>query len=122
MDCKEFKNNIPAFFEDNLDIEKAEEFVEHAHSCSECAEEMEIMHLLLVGLKKFDEESGPESYNFGEILKEKLKMLDKRCEKFRNFENLQHCVMRTLNITTVLGIIYYIFMSLGGSTWIRNFF
>ncbi len=122
MDCKEFKNNIPVFFEDNLDIEKAEEFIKHAASCKECAEEMEIMHLLLVGLKKLDEEEGPESYDFGRILKDRLALLEKRCVNLRNFGNLHRAVIITLNLATVIGMAYWMFMWLGGITWVRNFF
>ncbi len=122
MDCKEFKNNIPIFFEDNLEIGQAEEFIEHAACCKECAEEMEIMHLLLVGLKKLDEEDGAESYDFGRILQDKLSALKKRCIKVRNFENLHKAVIVTLNLVTVIGMAYWMFMRFGGITWLRSYF
>lgn len=122
MNCKEFKNNIPAFFEDELDMRLAEDFVEHVSCCKECAEEMEIMHLLSVGLKKLDEEDGAESYDFGRILKDKLSMLKKQCEKRRNFEKLHKAVIITLNLATVIGMIYWMFLRFGGSTWIRSYF
>ena len=122
MNCKQFRGYIPLFFNDKLDIDQAEQIIEHAGRCAECSEEMEIMHLLEIGLKQLDEDGRNESYDFDRILKDKLAQLRRHCREVRRFQRIRGTFLITANIVAALCIVYQIFEQFGGLTWLESYF
>ncbi|MBQ9765916.1 MAG: zf-HC2 domain-containing protein [Lachnospiraceae bacterium] len=114
MNCREFNNLIPAFFEDELEVDDARAFIKHVSECKECAEELEIMHLLLVGLKQLDNDEEEDNYDFQTILKNRFIELEEHCTKVKNFENLHKAVIVMLNIVTILGMGFFAYLYFGG--------
>ena len=64
MNCKQFQKYIPQFIADELNIKETEGFLAHVAACKECAEELETMHLLQVGLLQLDSDEREASYDF----------------------------------------------------------
>ncbi len=54
MDCKETRRCIHLFLKNELDEDTEFQFVEHAHSCTECMEELTIEYLLLEGINRLE--------------------------------------------------------------------
>ena len=54
MDCKETRRCIHLFLKNELDEDTEFQFVENAHSCTECMEELTIEYLLLEGINRLE--------------------------------------------------------------------
>lgn len=122
MNCKQFRSYIPRFFSNELNIEVTEEFLSHVSSCKECAEELETMHLLEVGLLQLDSDVKEETYDFKGLLMNKLSMAEKRCAKVHRSKKVRTAIVVLANITAVLGMIYQAFAIFGGEEWLANYF
>lgn len=55
MNCKETQKSIRTFLDDELTLQKEQEFVHHVRSCKECMEELTITYLITEGLNMFEE-------------------------------------------------------------------
>lgn len=122
MDCKQFRGYIPQFLDDGLTTEIMEEFIAHEAECKECAEELEIMHLLEVSLSQIDGDVKAESFDFNGILKNKLVIAGKHCRAVRTFEKVRKSVVLAANIISAFGIAYQLFAIFGGKEWMANYF
>jgi len=122
MNCKQFQKYIPQFFAEELNIEETESFLLHVANCKECAEELETMHLLEVGLLQLDSDGRDENYDFKRLLKEKLDAAAKRCRKAHRARKVHNTIVALANITAVIGMIYQAFMMFGGVEWLENYF
>lgn len=58
MDCRTFESKIPAYIAGQLKIEEMQEFLDHADSCSECYDELEITYSVMQGIRQLDNEDG----------------------------------------------------------------
>lgn len=122
MDCKQFRSCISLFLRDELNIDMTESFLEHKAMCKECSEELEIMHLLEVGMSQLDDVDKEETYDFNGILKNRLFFAEKRCRKARAFERFVKIVVLLVNCIVLLGLIYQVYELFGGKEWLANYF
>lgn len=83
MNCKEVQSKILLFFEDELEIEQLELFLEHIEHCETCREELEVYYTLHVAMRLL-EESNESSYhsNYQIDLERELYRARERCKKF----------------------------------------
>lgn len=58
MDCRTFESKIPAYIAGQLKIEEMQEFLDHAKSCRECYDELEITYSVMQGIRELDSEDG----------------------------------------------------------------
>ncbi|MCI8402219.1 MAG: zf-HC2 domain-containing protein [Lachnospiraceae bacterium] len=58
MDCRTFESKIPAYIAGQLKMEEMQEFLDHAESCSECYDELEITYTVMQGIRQLDSEDG----------------------------------------------------------------
>lgn len=63
MTCQEVQSNVVKYVNNQLDIKTLEAFVEHVEGCADCMEELEVYYILLVGMKRLDQDKN-ESLNF----------------------------------------------------------
>lgn len=122
MNCKQFQKYIPQFIADELNIKDTEDFLEHVSKCRECAEELETMHLLEVGLLQLDSDEKDVSYDFREMLRNKLAMEKKRCVKAHRADRVRCAVIILANTSAVIGMLYQMFVMFGGEEWLANYF
>lgn len=122
MNCKQFRSYIPEFFKDRLNTYDTEAFLSHVSTCKECAEELEIMHLLQMGLLQLTSDAKEETYDFKGMLKDKLVLAEKTCRKVRRAKKLRAALVILVNITAVLGMAYQVFAMFGGKEWLANYF
>lgn len=122
MNCKQFQKYIPRFFAEELNIEETESFLLHVANCKECAEELETMHLLEVGLLQLENDGKDENYDFKKLLKEKLDAAAKRCRKAHSARKVHSTIVVLANITVAICMIYQAFMMFGGEEWLANYF
>lgn len=55
MNCKEFRDLIPAYIDDEMDSAVLGEFVKHVDLCYECRDELEVNYLVKEGLSRLEE-------------------------------------------------------------------
>lgn len=122
MNCKQFQKYIPQFIADELNIKDTEDFLVHVSECKECAEELETMHLLEVGLLQLDSDEKDVSYDFRELLRNKLAMAKKRCVKAHRAKRVRCAVVIFANVSAVIGMLYQMFAMFGGEEWLANYF
>ena len=122
MNCKQFQKYIPQFFAEELNIEETESFLLHVANCKECAEELETMHLLEVGLLQLDSDGKDENYDFKKLLKGKLDAAEKRLRKAHRARKVHNTIVALANIAAAIGMIYQAFMMFGGEEWLANYF
>jgi len=122
MNCKQFQKYIPQFFAEELNIEETESFLLHVTECKECAEELETMHLLEVGLLQLDSDGKDENYDFKKLLKGKLDAAEKRLRKAHRARKVHNTIVALANIAAAIGMIYQAFMMFGGEEWLANYF
>ena len=122
MNCKQFQKYIPQFIADELNIKETEGFLSHVSACKECAEELETMHLLQVGLLQLDSDEREDSYNFKGLLRDKLAMAEKRCVKAHRAKKIRYAIVILANISAAIGMIYQAFAMFGGEEWLTNYF
>lgn len=58
MTCRVFESKIPAYIQGRLQIEEMQEFLDHAHTCHECYDELEITYSVMQGIRQLDSEDG----------------------------------------------------------------
>ncbi len=58
MKCREFESRIPAYVKGEMDMEELQDFLEHADSCEECYNELEITYSVMQGIRQLDSEDG----------------------------------------------------------------
>ncbi len=63
MDCRAFESKIPAYIAGQLQMEEMQEFLDHADSCGECYDELEITYSVMQGIRQLDSEDGLISAN-----------------------------------------------------------
>lgn len=61
MDCRTFESKIPAYIAGQLKMEEMQEFVNHADTCNECYDELEITYSVMQGIRLLDSEEGLSS-------------------------------------------------------------
>lgn len=58
MTCRTFESRIPAYIAGQLEIEEMQDFLDHAKTCGECYEELEITYSVMQGIRQLDSEDG----------------------------------------------------------------
>ena len=56
MNCRTFESKIPAYISGQLKMAEMQEFLDHANSCSECYDELEITYSVMQGIRQLDSE------------------------------------------------------------------
>lgn len=82
MNCKEVQGNILLFFQDKLEIEQLELFLEHIEHCEACREELEVYYTLHIAMQML--EDNPEyTGSEGQIdLDTELYYAKEKCKRF----------------------------------------
>lgn len=94
---------IPGFLEDTLENHEMEGFMKHVQTCKDCYEELEIMFMLSIGLQELKEDRNI-SYNFSQLLENKIRGAEVRFERIKQIRYLNWLVILILHILVVLGI------------------
>ncbi|MBQ8813956.1 MAG: hypothetical protein IJZ85_05650 [Lachnospiraceae bacterium] len=68
MRCLEFQQQINDFLDDRLTIGQAGDFMEHADSCHECMEELELRYMIRVGILEQNRDDREMSYDYSQQL------------------------------------------------------
>lgn len=63
MTCRDFQKNLVPFINNKIDVKDLGPYIEHANSCNECRDEMEIYYVVQYGLNEHEEADGT-SMNF----------------------------------------------------------
>jgi hypothetical protein len=58
MDCRTFESKIPAYIAGQLKLDEMQDFLDHAATCSECYDELEITYSVMQGIRQLDNEDG----------------------------------------------------------------
>ena len=103
MVCRECQIKIPDFIEERMSIEDLEEFLCHVTSCQDCYEELEIMLTICVGLQELDEEKNI-SYNFKDMLKEKIRQAEYKCKRYKSFYQTRGIILFFMHMILLIGI------------------
>ena len=64
MKCLEFQQQISDFLENRLTINQTRRFMEHADSCPECMEELELRYMIQVGILEQNRDDDGQGYDF----------------------------------------------------------
>jgi hypothetical protein len=68
MKCLEFQQQISDFLDNRLSTTQVEQFIEHADSCPECMEELELRYMIQVGILGQDSDDVGQSYDYRQRL------------------------------------------------------
>lgn len=98
---------IPGFLDDTLENQEMEGFIKHVQTCKDCYEELEIMFMLSIGLQELNEDRNI-SYNFSQLLENKILEEEMRFERIRQIRYLNTLVIIILHILVGLGIAFQI--------------
>lgn len=110
MTCMEAQSLITAFINDELEIDKLEEFIGHIQSCDECNEELEVYYALLTAMKQLDEDRNL-SNDFHQELKEKLERSQERIIHLRyNYYRKKGVLFVIIILVTAFFSLYYNFI------------
>lgn len=101
MTCQEVQSNVIKYVNNQLDIKTLESFVEHVEGCADCMEELEVYYILLVGMKRLDQDKN-ESLNFHADFTQSLEHAKIRIIKYKH-----QCIRRR-----ILFVLVIIFMML----------
>lgn len=71
MTCEETQKLNMDFIKGNLELKKMSDYIRHIEECKNCREELDIMHIVAVGLDDVDNSSN-ESFNFPSMLARKI--------------------------------------------------
>lgn len=58
MDCRTFGSKIPLYIAGQLKMDEMQEFLDHADTCSDCYDELEITYSVMQGIRELDSEDG----------------------------------------------------------------
>jgi len=94
---------IPGFLNDTLKTRELDGFVKHVRTCRGCYEELEIMFMLSIGLQELNEDRNI-SYNFSQLLENKIKEAESYCERIKKIHRTNLFVMLILHICVLAGI------------------
>lgn len=103
MICREWQKMIPEFLDHTLGDQELEGFIRHVQTCENCYEELEIMFMLSIGLQELNGERNI-SYNFSQLLKDKIREAEISCGRFRRIRYLNYLVILILHLLVLLGI------------------
>lgn len=92
MKCLEFQQQISDFLEDRLTIQQTEQFVDHADSCPECMEELELRYTIQVGILERDRENHDPIYDYSFQLKRMLERTRKAIRRRYHFRIVKYSV------------------------------
>ena len=82
MNCKEVQSSILLFFQDKLEIEQLELFLEHMEHCEACREELEVYYTLHIAMQMLEDTPVYTSVNERDLNKELYRAREK-CKRFR---------------------------------------
>jgi len=103
MICREWQKMIPGFLDDTLETQELEGFVKHVRTCKDCYEELEIMFMLSIGLKELKEDRSI-SYNFSQLLEDKIEEAEDSCHRVQTIYRLNIIIMILLHVCVIAGI------------------
>lgn len=103
MICKEWQKMIPGFLDNSLENQELEGFIKHVQTCEDCYEELEIMFMLSIGLQELNEDRNI-SYNFSQLLENKIIEAEISCMRIRRIHYLNYLVILILHLFVILGI------------------
>lgn len=103
MICREWQKMIPGFLDNTLKNQELEGFVKHVRTCKGCYEELEIMFMLSIGLQELNEDRNI-SYNFSELLENKIKEAEACCGRIKKIHHMNLLVIVILHICLIAGI------------------
>ena len=103
MICREWQKMIPGFLNDTLENQEMEGFIKHVQACEDCYEELEIMFMLSIGLQELNEDRNI-SYNFSQLLENKIIEAEIRFERIRLTRYLNRLIIVILHVIEGLGI------------------
>lgn len=102
MNCKDFEQMIPLYFQNELREEELKAFIEHMNSCDICKEELTIQYLLTEGMHRLEDGN---TLDVEKELTEKLKQSMHRLE----IKKRLHIACTALVIAGALGVLLLIF-------------
>ncbi|MBQ4563071.1 MAG: zf-HC2 domain-containing protein [Lachnospiraceae bacterium] len=86
MKCLEFQQQISDFLDNRLTVDEVRLFVEHADSCPECMEELELRYMIQVGILEQNRDESGYGYDFSIQLND---LLDRTKRSLRYRHNRQ---------------------------------
>lgn len=81
MKCLEFQQQISDFLDNRLTVDAIADFVEHADSCPECMEELELRHMIKVGILEQNRDESGYGYDFSLQLNDLLERTKRALRK-----------------------------------------
>jgi hypothetical protein len=102
---------ITPFINNKLNLNDAEEFIDHVGSCPDCREELEVYYALLTAMKQLDEDKNISS-DFGQELNEKLEWTKEKIfhAKFTYYRK------KVILVLTILVVAFFLSISYAGNT------
>lgn len=104
MICREWQRRIPDFLDDKMTPEDLGAFISHVKECRDCYEELEIMFTLSVGLNELEKKTDM-SFNFKEMLEEKIHFAQYRYECYYHFYKIKGFIMLFMHMIIISGMI-----------------
>ncbi len=83
VNCKEVQSNILLFFQDELEIEQLELFLEHIEHCEACREELEVYYTLHRAMQILEDNQEYEHTNYQIDIEWELYRAKEKCKRFR---------------------------------------
>lgn len=103
MICREWQKMIPRFLNNTLETHELESFMKHVQTCGDCYEELEIMFMLSIGLQELNEDRNI-SYNFSQLLENKITEAEIYCRRIKQIRYLNWLVIFILHLLVIFGI------------------
>ncbi len=83
MNCKEVQSKILLFFEDELEIEQLELFLEHIERCETCREELEVYYTFHIAMQMLEDNPAHMGAEGQIDLYKELYRAREKCKRFR---------------------------------------
>ena len=108
MTCMKAQSLITAFINDELEIDKLEEFTSHIKSCGDCMEELEVYYALLTAMKQLDEDKNL-SNDFNQELRDKIERSQERIIhlKYNYFRKKGVLFVIIISVTAFFSLYHY---------------
>ena len=103
MECKDFHLLINDFLDEKIENEKTiERFVEHASSCNDCKEELEMFLAVKEGIGDMDSDSNKFDYNFDKKVNKLIKYYNDEIKKNRFIKKMCRGILLLVLIIIII--------------------
>ncbi len=85
MNCEQAKSMVNAYIDGNLSDQECIDFLNHVKECRKCYDELETYFIVDYALQYLDDEDSDQSYDMQKVLKDDIRLNEKRVWRTRLF-------------------------------------